>query len=187
MKRPSLYRPSAAYAGLVTFTLGAVLWMVSERPEWRASPGEEASATGQVLASVGQGGAAVGGSLLAYRALQLVRERDAVAGEEAPRALVDRGADLPPQVQVDLAVRVRHADARAVEALLRGALTHRSLAPRPAPEVRQGADGRFHITAWLEPDMFTREVRSDLNTQLFRALREAGLDPLPDDDRDAPA
>ena len=178
---------SAAYVGLVTFTFGAILWMVAERPEWRPSPGEAASTTGRVLANVGQGGTALGGSLLAYRALRFVRKHHVEAAEDTPRAPVDRGADLPPRVPLEFTVRLDPADQRVIETLLRDALTHRSVATTPAPEVRQGADGRVHVTAWLETDMLVREVRSDLHTQLYNALREAGVEARPDSDLDARA
>ncbi len=187
MKRMSRSQLSAAYAGLLTFTLGAVLWMVSERPEWRPTPGQGMSTTGRVLASVGQGGAAVGGSILAYRALRFVRRHTLEAAEETPRAYVERGVDLPPRVPLEFRLRLGTTEGRPVETLLRDALTHRSVATTPRPEVRQGADGRVHITAWLETDMAVREVRSDLNTQLHRALREAGIEALPDSDLDARA
>lgn len=89
MKSMGIRRPSAAFAGLLALTFGAVLWMIAERPEWRPAEGEDAVATGRMIASVGQGSAAVGGAALAYRAARSLGERgaeDRRGREAAPRS-----------------------------------------------------------------------------------------------------
>lgn len=88
MKTMGIRRPSPAFAGLLALTFGAVLWMIAERPEWHPPEGEDAVATGRMIASVGQGSAAVGSVALAYRAAQSLGERgaeDRRGREGAPR------------------------------------------------------------------------------------------------------
>jgi hypothetical protein len=95
MKTMGIRRPSAAFAGLLALTFGAVLWMIAERPEWRPAEGEDAVATGRLIASVGQGSAAAGSVALAYRAARTLGERggeDRRGGEGARQ--LERRADV---------------------------------------------------------------------------------------------
>ncbi len=58
-----------------------------------------------------------------------------------------------------------------------------NVATTPALVVRQAADGRVDITAWLEPKLLVQQMRSALNFQLYRTLRRAGIEPQPADER----
>lgn len=67
-------RGPTAFTGMIVFVVGAVLWMVSERPDFHTDQG--VSPTGQTIAVLGQGGTGIGAAWLGYRAAQSVRERD---------------------------------------------------------------------------------------------------------------
>lgn len=79
-------------------SLGALLLMTAQRPEFRTSQGE--TAAGRALVSVGSGSSAVGSAILGYHALVYARRqgRGAAASEfssSQESAAETRSADPP--------------------------------------------------------------------------------------------
>ncbi len=67
-------RAPTAFSGMLVFIFGTILWMVSERPEFRSEQG--VSPTGQTLAVLGQGSTGLGAAWLGYRGINAVREQN---------------------------------------------------------------------------------------------------------------
>lgn len=67
-------RAPTAFSGMLVFIFGTILWMVSERPEFRSEQG--VSPTGQTLAVLGQGSTGLGAAWLGYRGMNAVREQN---------------------------------------------------------------------------------------------------------------
>lgn len=87
-------RPSASYLGLIIISLGAVLLMVAERPEFRPQPGQGISASGRTVAALGQGSTAVGAAILGYRAIAFARRQGRGGSPETHEQPADGAIDV---------------------------------------------------------------------------------------------
>lgn len=93
MRIPPSRRPSASFFGLIIISIGAVLLMVAERPEFRPQPGQDVTGPGRTVAALGQGSTAVGAAILGTRAVAFMRRHGRDGRSNAHERPVEGGPD----------------------------------------------------------------------------------------------